>query len=182
MTASFLLLTQVDGAAGLALVIASSVGLTFGGCLAGLAATMLVVGVAPPKRAGAAAAISQTGAELGGALGIAVLGSIATAIYRGHVSALIPAGLSADATAGARDTLGGALGVAAGLPEAVGTLLLEAARASFSDGLHVAAIVSIAVAVGLASVAAITLGPRRPPRIRSTGFDVENPGPVPTYS
>ena len=38
-------------------------------------------GAAPPERAGAASAISETGSELGGALGIALLGSLATAVY-----------------------------------------------------------------------------------------------------
>src|SRR6266545_2868732 len=44
--------------------------------------TELIVGSAPPERAGAASGISETGAELGGALGIAILGSIGTAVYR----------------------------------------------------------------------------------------------------
>jgi DHA2 family multidrug resistance protein-like MFS transporter len=45
-------------------------------------ATELVVGSVPPERAGVAAAISETGSELGGALGIAILGSVATAVMR----------------------------------------------------------------------------------------------------
>ena len=49
-------------------------------------ATDLIVGAAPPERAGAASAISETGAELGGALGIAILGSIGTAVYRGAMA------------------------------------------------------------------------------------------------
>src|SRR6266446_6203011 len=40
-------------------------------------ATDVIVGAAPPERAGAASAISETGSELGGALGIALLGSLA---------------------------------------------------------------------------------------------------------
>jgi DHA2 family multidrug resistance protein-like MFS transporter len=157
MAIAFGLLTQVDGAAGLGLVVAASVSLTFGGCLAGLAATGLVIGAAPPERAGAAAAISQTGAELGGALGIAVLGSIATAVYRGQIVQLIPAGLAPAAGAGARDTLGGAVGVASGLPGDLGATLLDAARMSFSQGIQVASIVSLVIAIGLALVAAVSL-------------------------
>ena len=49
--------------------------------------TDLIIGAAPAERAGAAAAISETGSEMGGALGIAVLGSIGTAIYRGSSGA-----------------------------------------------------------------------------------------------
>jgi DHA2 family multidrug resistance protein-like MFS transporter len=157
MAIAFGLLTQVDGAAGLGLVVAASVSLTFGGCLAGLAATGLVIGTAPPDRAGAAAAISQTGAELGGALGIAVLGSIATAVYRGQIVQLIPAGLAPAAGAGARDTLGGAVGVASGLPGDLGATLLDAARMSFSQGIQVASMVALVIAIGLAVVAAVSL-------------------------
>lgn len=57
--------------------------------------------------------ISETGAELGGALGIAVLGSIGVAIYRAEVTCDLPASIPADALALARDTLGTAVAVAA---------------------------------------------------------------------
>lgn len=64
------------------------------------------------ERAGAAAGISETGAEFGGALGIAVLGSIGTAIYRNGVIDAIPASIPRAAAGPARDTLGEALSVA----------------------------------------------------------------------
>jgi DHA2 family multidrug resistance protein-like MFS transporter len=72
--------------------------------------------------------VAQAGAELGGALGIAVLGSLGTAIYCGAVASAMPQGLSADAAAAARETLGGALSVARGLtdPAAAATLVLAA--------------------------------------------------------
>ena len=56
-----------------------------------------IVGAAPPERAGSASAISETGAELGGALGVAVLGSIGTAIYRGGVADAVPGDVPAAA-------------------------------------------------------------------------------------
>ena len=74
--------------------------------------TELIVGSAPPERAGAASGISETGAELGGALGISILGSIGVAIYRGDMADGLPAGVPAEAADVARDTLGGAVGVA----------------------------------------------------------------------
>ncbi len=58
--------------------------------------TELVVGSAPPEKAGAASGISETGAELGGALGIAILGSIGAAVYRSGLDTL-PAGLPSQA-------------------------------------------------------------------------------------
>jgi hypothetical protein len=51
----------------------------------------LIVGSAPPERAGAAWGISGTGAELGGALGIVILVSIGTAAYRSGLASRLPA-------------------------------------------------------------------------------------------
>ena len=60
-----------------------------GGSAAATLTTGTIIGSAPPERAGAVAALAQTGAELGGALGIAVLGSLGTAIYRGMVASAL---------------------------------------------------------------------------------------------
>ncbi len=72
-------------------------------------ATDLVVGSAPPERAGAASAISETASEFGGALGIAILGSIGTAIYRADMADSLPAGVPLATAEAARETLGGAV-------------------------------------------------------------------------
>ncbi|EHK89305.1 major facilitator superfamily protein [Saccharomonospora azurea SZMC 14600] len=93
----------------------------------------LIIATAPPERAGAASAISETGHELGGALGTAVLGSIATAVYRG--------GVPTDAGSAARETLGGAVATASELPPEQATSLLDTARESFVQGMHVSAVV-----------------------------------------
>jgi DHA2 family multidrug resistance protein-like MFS transporter len=60
-------------------------------------ATDLTVGSAPPERAGAASGLSETSAELGGALGVAVLGSIGTVVYR----SMLPEALQATAVVSA---------------------------------------------------------------------------------
>ena len=78
--------------------------------------TEMVVGSAPDEKAGAASGISETAAELGGALGIAVLGSVGVAIYRSGLAAGMPTGVPTDVAAAARDTLGGAVSAAAELP------------------------------------------------------------------
>lgn len=96
--------------------------------------TDLVVSTAPPERAGAASALSETAAEFGGALGIAVLGSLAAAAYRSTISKVLPSGLTPQAEEAARSTLGGAVTVAADLPSALGVALLDAARLAFSQG------------------------------------------------
>ena len=119
--------------------------------------TELVVGSAPPERAGAASGISQTGAELGGALGIAILGSIGVAVYRGSLGDWLTTAVPADVLAAARDTLGGAVAVSAELPYATGTALLAAARDAFVAGMHVTALIAAIVATGMALIALFVL-------------------------
>ena len=110
------ILTQVDGPNGLAVVVLGSVVISLGLSPVFALTTELIVGSAPPERAGAASGISETGAELGGALGISILGSIGVALYRREVADALPAGIPAEFAAIARDTLGGAVAVAAQLP------------------------------------------------------------------
>jgi DHA2 family multidrug resistance protein-like MFS transporter len=151
------LLTQLDGASGLALLVAASVVSSLGLAPVVTVATDLIVGAAPPERAGAASGMSETGAEFGGALGIAILGSIGTAVYRAQMVGAVPAGLPAEAATAARDTLGGAVVGAGQLPGQLGAALLDAARQAFTQGLHLAAILSAAVALAIAIVAAVLL-------------------------
>jgi DHA2 family multidrug resistance protein-like MFS transporter len=110
----------------------------------------LILSSAPPERAGAASGISETGAELGVALGIAVLGSVGAAIYRGHLGVALPGGIPAEAAAAARETLGGAVVAASQLPADAAAALLDVARTGFVAALHVGAITSATASVGLA--------------------------------
>jgi MFS transporter, DHA2 family, multidrug resistance protein len=153
----FLILTQVDGGSGLALVVTGSVVFSMGLGPVFILATDLILGSAPPERAGAASAISETGAEFGGALGIALLGSIGTAVYRGAVVHAIPQGVPSAAADAARDTLGGALAAAQQLPGDLGDGLVEAATAAFTKGLHITASVGAVVALVVAVLVATLL-------------------------
>jgi MFS transporter, DHA2 family, multidrug resistance protein len=114
----------------------------------------LILGAAPPERAGAASAISETGAELGGALSIAILGTIGTAVYRNQVSDDLPAGIPPDQADAARDTLGGAVAASEELPGSLSDELLDVAREAFTLGLQVTALIS-AVIAGAAAVATV---------------------------
>jgi DHA2 family multidrug resistance protein-like MFS transporter len=125
-------------------------------------ATDLAVGAAPPERAGAASALSETSAEFGGALGIAILGVIGTSIYRSHLTDALPAGIPHHTAAAARDTLGGAVAAAGQLPGQPGQILVRAARQAFTQGLHVAFAISAAAVIGAAILAAILLRHPRP--------------------
>lgn len=144
------ILTQVDEASGLPLLVTGSVVFSLGLGPVFILATDLIVGTAPPERAGAASAISETGAEFGGAMGIAVLGSIGTAVYRSQVIDAVPDGVPPAAVEAARDTLGGALSVAEQLPDHLGRGLVDAAHAAFTQGLHLTAGVGAVVAMGVA--------------------------------
>jgi len=158
----FLLLTRLDGPSGLVVVVTGSVVFSLGLAPVDTLAADLAVGAAPTERAGAAAALSETGAELGGALGIAILGVVGTTAYRGRVAAAIPDGVPPHAAAAARDTLGGAVAAAGQLPDPLGQALLEAARQAFIYGLHLASAVSAAVALGAAILAVVLLRGVRP--------------------
>lgn len=124
-----------------------------GGLVAAMTlANELALGAAPPERAGSAAAVLESGQELGGALGMAVLGSVGAAVYSRDMTATLPSGL-ADGDA-VRETLGGASAVAAHLPEASADAVLGAARDAFTHGMSYAA---VGAAVMMAGAAALSL-------------------------
>ncbi|WP_417834859.1 MFS transporter [Thalassospira xiamenensis] len=103
--------------------------------------TDMVVASAPSDRAGSAAAMSETSAELGGALGIAILGSVGTAIYRDVMIEAVPTGIGNEAANAIRSTLGGAVNALHDLPAAISSDILPLARAAFTDGLQVISII-----------------------------------------
>jgi len=169
-------LTQVEHASGLAVIVAGTAVMGLGvGCVATLA-TDLIVAAAPPARAGSASAISETGSELGGALGIAILGSIGAAVYRDEIAEGIPSAVSRDAAAAARDTLGGAEEVAAGLPGQLGTEFLATANGAFVQGLELAASITAALVLALALVAGVLLREVRPDLESQGGLAETDPG------
>jgi hypothetical protein len=90
----------------------------------------------PRDRTGAASAISETATELGGALGMAVLGSILIAAYR--TGLVLPAGLPAGDRHAVEDSLGAALSVAGSLPAELARQVADTARHAFVEGMHVA--------------------------------------------
>ncbi|MGH7536796.1 MAG: MFS transporter [Gemmatimonadales bacterium] len=151
----FGILTQVGGASGLAVLVTGSVIYSLGLAPVFTLTNDLIIGNAPPERAGAASGISETSSELGGALGIAILGSIGTAIYRSRVAHAVPSGIPPEASEAARGTLGGALAVAQQLPGQLGADLLGAARDAFTDALVVTAGICAAVVLATAVLAAL---------------------------
>jgi MFS transporter, DHA2 family, multidrug resistance protein len=149
----FAVLTQVGGTSSLAILVTGSVIFSLGLSPVATLISDLIVSSAPPDRAGAAAAMSETSFELGGALGIAVIGSVVTAVYRASMADTALAGVPPDLAQGARSTLGAALAVAAQLPGSAGAVLTDSAREAFTGAFRVAAGISGAI-IAITAVAA----------------------------
>jgi MFS transporter, DHA2 family, multidrug resistance protein len=154
---AFGLMTQVGGGSDLAVIVTSSTLFSLGLAPLFTLTNDLILGAAPPERAGAASAISETGAELGGALSIAILGTLGTAVYRNQVADDLPARVPAEEAAAARDTLGGAVAAAEDLGPALGAQVLDAAQEAFTLGLQAAALSSAVIAAAAAVLAVFLL-------------------------
>jgi DHA2 family multidrug resistance protein-like MFS transporter len=126
----------------------------------------LILGAAPADKAGAAAAISETGYEVGSLLGTAILGSILTASYQGNLR--LPDGMSglapAAATKQAGETLAGAVELARMLPAPLAEAVTAAARTAFDSGVHVTAAIALVLMSGACVLAAVVL--RKVPKAR----------------
>ncbi|WP_150244253.1 MFS transporter [Nocardiopsis quinghaiensis] len=128
-------------------LVLASAGLGPGGALG----TDIVVGSAPKERAGAAASMSETGGEFGVAMGVAVLGSLASAVYRANV--VLPEGVPEEAG----QTLPAAVSVAGELPADLAGRLLGPAREAFTDGLNLAGAIGFAAMVVFGALALVLL-------------------------
>ncbi|WP_213451734.1 DHA2 family efflux MFS transporter permease subunit [Rhizomonospora bruguierae] len=163
-------------AAGLALIgggllagAATGVGTGYGGIAAWLAvvgagtgltlapAMDAVLGELPPGRTGAGSALTQVFRQVGGALGVALLGSLLAARYTGRIDT---AGLPAPAADAARDSVAGAVAVAGRLGDAA---LMSSAQRSYTNAMDLVLAVCAGVAVAGAVLVAVLL-PARPTR------------------
>ena len=156
------LLAQVGVDGGLPALVAGSVVISLGLAPVFGLTTELIVGSAPPEQAGAASGISETGAELGGALGIAIMGSIGVAIYRSELADRLPPGVPAEAAEAARDTLGSAAAAAAQLPAELGAAVLGAAQEAFVAGMRLSSAIAAGIGVALAVLALVVLRNQQP--------------------
>jgi MFS transporter, DHA2 family, multidrug resistance protein len=159
----FLTMAQVTGLDNMAWLMIGTVIMGFGVMPMMILGTDLVVSAAPAEKAGAASATSETASELGMALGIAVIGSIGAAIYRSEMAQHLPAGLPEELALAATDTLGGALGVAAGLPPLQAESVLVPARAAFSAALHTNAVIGAVIVTAVAVITGLLLRQRAVP-------------------
>ncbi|MFU1793336.1 MFS transporter [Paenibacillus azoreducens] len=139
----------------------------------------MIVGSAPPEKAGSAGALSQTSAEVGFALGIAVLGSIGTAVYRNQITSSMPAMVPHEAIGTASDSLVGAAEAARNLPDSLGAALLASARDAFNNGFSTVSLISAVLLIGVAVSAVALLRHVRPSGENQQEWHEQNPAVIP---
>lgn len=122
--------------------------------------TASIMSSVPRERAGAGSAMNDTSRELGGALGVAVLGSLVASQFDSKIGSAL-GGLSGAQRAEAESSLAGAIHVAQELPADAGSALVRNAQDAFLSGFHLAAVLAAAVALGAALVAWRLLPQRR---------------------
>ncbi|HEX6872328.1 MAG TPA: MFS transporter, partial [Micromonosporaceae bacterium] len=145
-----IMVAQVSLAGAFAFLIISLVVLYIGGSPGATLGNFLLMSSAPPEKAGTTGSLSSTGGELGVALGVALLGSVATAAYRTSVD--IPAGTPAEQAGPAKESVSGAFAIADQLPASLGSQLLDTAREAFTQSLHVVMYVNAGLFLVLAAV------------------------------
>jgi EmrB/QacA subfamily drug resistance transporter len=160
---------QVDSSYGI--VAAHLLVMGFGMGMAMAPATESVMGALPLEKASVGSAVNDTTRTTGGALGVAILGSLLASQYRGDMDEAV-SGLPHGAADTASDTLSGGLAVAHRLGDSG---LADAAQSAFLNGMHVAALAAAAVALAGALVAFVVI----PAREQSRSFGAAMPEPVP---
>ncbi len=129
-------------------------------------ATDSVLGSLPRGDAGVGSATNGVAIQVGGALGVAVIGSLLATRYQDHIAnALAGQHVPEAALHTILGSIGGALGVAAAVSGTTGTLLAHAARSAFMSGVEISLALGAAVAVGgaILALAALPARPRTSP-------------------
>jgi hypothetical protein len=135
---------------------AAGLGLTTG------PATDAIMGALPPGKAGAGSAVNDTTREVGGTLGVAIIGSVLNSAYGSHVLAGLTA-LGAPAAAGhlAGQSVVAGMNVAAGFPAPLRDAAASVVRSAFVTGLHRGSLVAAGITLAAALVALVFV-PARP--------------------
>jgi Na+/melibiose symporter-like transporter len=153
VAAGLLVLTQADVGSGYGIVAAAQILLGFGMGTAMAPATEAIMGSLPVAKASVGSAVNDATRTTGGALGVAILGSLLSSGYRADMEDAVT-GLPGSAASAAQDSLAGGLHVASGLGGQAGERLAHAAQTAFVSGMHTALIAGAVVAFAGAIVAA----------------------------
>ncbi len=156
-------LSTVSDTSGYQTVLISLLIIGFGMGSAMSPATDSIMGAVPEENAGVGSAVNDTTRQVGGALGVAILGSLLATSYSNSIEPVTGA-LPPDAAHAASDSVGVALGVAARIGGPEGQALAAAARSAFVDAMGTTALVASGFAVAGALVALIFLPAREQPR------------------
>jgi EmrB/QacA subfamily drug resistance transporter len=146
---------------GFALIGGAEAILGLGMGLAMTPATDSIMGTLPPERASVGSAMNDTVRQVGGALGVAVLGSVLSSHYRDGMDGATH-GLPAQAGHAAQDSIAGASTIAEKIGGAAGETLHHASNLAFADGMQIAMLVAAAVTAAGALVALLLLPSREP--------------------
>ena len=160
MAAGFGVLTLVGVSSPYLVLAVALVLLAVGMSITAAPSTGSIMSAVPLSKAGVGSAVNDTTRGLGGALGIAVLGSIVSANYRSSVD-LRGIALSAEDAAQATESAGAANGVAAQLGGDGGALVASRAADAFADAFKVTSYVSVAIALAAAAAVAVAFGRRK---------------------
>ena len=123
-------------------------------------ATGYIMTSVPQSKAGVGSAVNDTTRELGGALGIALLGSIANTAYRSNID-LTGVRLPAGARAAAQESIGAADAIAGRIPG--GEALATQAASAFTDAFKLATSISVGIALAAAATILVVWRRRREP-------------------
>lgn len=133
---SFVVIGATTASASVGWFIGGYVALTVGIGMVTALANSLILSTAPQGRTGAAASVSETGVQLGGALGIAVFGLLSTVVYRNTMTAE-----AASVPTAAQESLAGAETTADALPAGEAEGLLDLATSSFASAMGTVAFI-----------------------------------------
>jgi EmrB/QacA subfamily drug resistance transporter len=159
VSGGLLLLATASLASGYSLVVSSLVVLGLGMGMTMAPATEAIMGALPRARAGAGSAVSTTVRQVGGVLGVAVLGSLLSSAYGTRMTDTLH-GLPSTVVSAASDSVGAAVGIAARIGGAPGRALVDTAHSAFIHGMDVTLVVAAAVALIGALVALLFLPAR----------------------
>jgi EmrB/QacA subfamily drug resistance transporter len=164
MAVGFAWTAAVGSATGYAEIALQMVFLGGGLGLTSAPSTASIMDALPPAKAGVGSAVNDTTRQVGGTLGVAVIGSAFSSIYSHRLThSDIAASLPAGVTARASDSLGAALAAARTLPGGTAAQLAHQAQSAFLDGLAIGCYLAAAAAL-LGAMAALRYVPGRPLR------------------
>ncbi len=155
MSIGFVLASQIEvDTPYLGLTVISMVTIAIGLGLTTGPATESIMGVLPEEKAGVGSAVNDTTRELGGTLGVAVVGSVFASAYGAAlVDSLQPLGLPEALLDTAGESMAAAMSMAQSLPADVGAAVLSIAQEAFIDGLSMGSLVAAGVAAAGAVLA-----------------------------